>query len=210
MIQKKLSVIAIVSVALASTSSFALDITNGQLLQHKEWTIGKVLKASQKEMPQNKRLQQLLNASQKQAANPQNTDEILALAYVPDVIVTENQPITVAGDSGIDVVNHSTKKMNYTLQSSLCVFTSLGILDCTKSEDEISLNAGGHYGKDNWISLTFELSGDCSDNIELDLTSFLTNTIYRNGAPIYTTAGFGIIRFCAPDTVKLGLDPMFP
>ncbi len=142
------------SLAIISSSSFAVEIENGRLLQHKEWSTGNIKVSFQ---PQNiqtiiskldkNKLEMSNQSLQSNKYHVNDEGEILVaigseLAPAKGVV---NLPITVTGNQFFGVKNRSSIAQKYAYTFSICVYPSGSAPQCANYADTVELQAGGKF-----------------------------------------------------------------
>jgi hypothetical protein len=143
---KTLSCIIITS--LVSAPLFALEITKGHLISHKEWSTNdaKGNFISSHEKPKDMISQ--LNATEGPSS------DIATSAQLYPIKGAVNKPFTTEGINYADITNNSDKTQRYQLSYETCVETTDKVVNCIFYDDVLELEAGGHLNDTHKPNLT--------------------------------------------------------
>lgn len=153
---KKILIGLLVS-CIASSSIFALEITQGKLLRHKEWTTGNIIKATYTTKAN------LFSADIEKLISKK--DHISSSIYTFSGTDTQNgkvlEPATAIGYSSVMMMNGSknTKTYLYTLET--CITPVEGQYNCAIYQDTIDVepNSMAFRTENPSIQFTFDKAG---------------------------------------------------
>jgi hypothetical protein len=149
---------------LVSTGSFAMDITKGRLLDHKEWTT-------------NGGVGTFIDKHQSLAATKANRffhdeqfeDGVIAQGKVYDLDTAKvNEEVRVHSKSILWLVNYTQSQQIYKITTELC--SNLENVDkqvCTRTEDRVSLEPKGSLSMNRYpsVHITFDKAGYYSNQM---------------------------------------------
>jgi hypothetical protein len=151
--------IGILIAGLTSSSAFALKITQGKLLSHKEWTTGNIIKATYATHAElsSKDIEKLIYNQHKSLISGVYTSS--TAEALEGKILT---PTTATG-SGLAVMHNGSKKaqtFTYTLQT--CIDLRDGQKNCAVYEDmiEVEPDSMAFSTKEPSVQFTFDHAGD--------------------------------------------------
>lgn len=135
-------ILGTIALSLLSASSFALQIENGKLINHKEWTSGKVSGfIKDVKVAKNK-----FDTLRQMKTNADTNEGILAAnrIYVP-LSPQVDQSTDISGFSELYLENYGQTMQNYEINSQLCIFKPQNPTpsDCVVTTDTVQLNPGG-------------------------------------------------------------------
>ncbi len=145
--QIKLFISAIAAAAMAS-NAFAVEIKNGRLLSHKEWTTGS---ATASFSPGTKTLQDILRK------HPQ----MKSISSLPTSVASDARPTTgrvgetiaANNDGFVFVVNDTEETREYRYTILMCAQKTDNMQECAYSFDHIELEAGGVFYASKLVAL---------------------------------------------------------
>lgn len=194
---------SVVLLSLTGASAYAMEISKGKLLSHKEWTTGNVIKSSFLEV--NKKQNTLLSSiwSKNTLGSkviPMDIDvlftgaRIFAGQMLPGVVGEE---VTLFGFTRHAIDNRSASMQTYQLYSTLCAQTGMGTGTCATSEDDVSIEPGGYIAIERRPNMTVSYDEPGTYNVAV------FSAIYRDGAPFhYTSDDADISIYATPSNAK--------
>ncbi len=129
--------LATAMMAAITSNAFALHITKGKLLSHKEWATGGAIALT---MPTNK-----TKASLMRMLDQQNSIQpSLVVAGIDNFATTVNEPVTINNNGFFWFENTTAASKTLSLMTSICVQHSVNTLECVYTFDRFDLEAGGY------------------------------------------------------------------
>lgn len=151
----------LISMAIAAavgSNAFALEITKGKLISHKEWATAGA-KASY--LPGTKTRQTVLDSKGMKLSGSSN-------AIFSDTESTTTQvgvPVTVGNDGYVWIYNSTETVQNYRFVVSMCADQNDEIIECVYSEDNVELQPHGYLSDSRKPSVTMKYDTAGSYNI---------------------------------------------
>jgi hypothetical protein len=145
-------IIGLICTAAIGTNAFALQITKGKLISHKEWATDGAVASY---LPATKTLASVQKAGQL-------TKTALELsAETESVATTVGAPVTIANDASIWVMNTSDEVKQYRYTFYICAFINANTSDCVYTEDLVELQPHGaiYTGAKPALQVAFDEAG---------------------------------------------------
>jgi hypothetical protein len=159
-------IIGIALAAAISSNAFAVEVTKGKVLKHKEWSTGKV-KASYAKG--SKTL-----AAMKQKIKLDGPVPTYTFAETRPVSVNAGDTFSISNDSFTFIHNNTSEVHYYTMESSICVERTDNAVECVYSWDYVELQPDGDITAVSMPTLT---------------TSFADAGTYHTDASTYFSGG---------------------
>jgi hypothetical protein len=151
---RKKSLIGLALISLVSFNTYALTITKGHLISHKEWSTGDIALNFKNLKPSS------LSHKLALPKTGPNTS-VTVVTWLPPISGAIGATIPISGLNELYVYNSSTSSQTYGYQFGICVNTTTHDSQCTYTDDQFSLDAGGYAKADDspTISLSFDTPG---------------------------------------------------
>lgn len=138
--QIKLFISMAIAAAVAS-NAFALQITKGKLISHKEWTTGGAIAAS---LPGTKTLASIMRDKNIMRPGRTHTSYFLQAEAAP-VSGHVGERIPVSNDAYIYAYNDTNEIKHYQYNFNICAIKTEKITECVNSGDVVELQPGGSF-----------------------------------------------------------------
>lgn len=144
--------VGLVCAAAIGSNAFALQITKGKLISHKEWATDGAVASY---LPATKTFEGVKKAGLL-------TKTALELtAETESVAVTVGAPVTISNDAWIWVMNTSDEVKQYRYTFYICAFVNANTSDCVYAEDLVELQPHGaiYTGAKPALQVAFDKTG---------------------------------------------------
>ena len=135
----KLLISAVIAAAVCS-NAFALHITKGKLISHKEWTTGNAIASYQ---PGTKTLQSMKRTLAKLDVNP--STPIFLASETRNAVAHVGERVSVNNNAFIWVKNNTESTRNYYYNFNICATKSDSIIECVYAYEQIELEPNGEF-----------------------------------------------------------------
>lgn len=151
----------IISMAIAAavgSNAFALDISNGKVISHKEWATAGAKAAYLPGTKSRQSIQDIKGMKLSASSNAVYSDTESTTARI-------GEPVTVGNDGYIWIYNSSESTQNYQFNYSICAEQNANITECVYSEDRIELQPHGYLSDSRKPTVTMKYDTPGSYNI---------------------------------------------
>ncbi len=152
------SLLSFIMLSLLSWSVSAMQIKGGKLISHKEWSVGKVVKGSVKEIPLQK--MRKLNVNFPDPVPTINNISVYEQMNIPSIgMVLPNTDVTFNGFYNIFLTNQDSTQKTYWITNAVnvqmpCSGSEICPVTSHFSQDMVTLDPGGNLSLSGAPSLT--------------------------------------------------------
>lgn len=151
----------IISMAIAAavgSNAFALEISKGKLISHKEWATAGAKAAYLPGTKTRQNIQDIKGMKLSESSNAVYSDTESTTAKV-------GEPVTVGNDGYVWIYNASEAVKNYRFEYSICADQTANIMECVYSEDVVELQPHGYVSDSRKPTVTMKYDTAGSYNI---------------------------------------------
>jgi hypothetical protein len=165
----------LVSMAIAAavgSNAFALEISKGKLISHKEWSTGGAIASSQ---PGSKTLESVMRRHKSMLKSENSVSYYFLEAETAPATGRVGEPVSVSNNAFVYARNDTSETQTYNYNFSICTNKSDHIIECVYAGDVIELLPGGFFSNTAQPVLTVKFDKPGSYSTMADSIVYVNN-----------------------------------